>query len=78
MLAPLENLISPIDAPVDSSRQSIFSETPASDFSRQVMVLDWIKISSSEGMPVGIGGDADEFFVMLVFPGVCQRWGNVQ
>ncbi|MNL44964.1 hypothetical protein D3C87_1675760 [compost metagenome] len=62
MLAPLANLISAIEAPVRSSRQSIFSATPASDFSRHSMVAVAIRISSREGAPgrsrpVGVVGD---------------------
>jgi len=37
MPAPLANLMSAIEAPVSSSRHSIFSKTPASDFSCHFM-----------------------------------------
>jgi hypothetical protein len=54
-----------MDAPVVASRQNIFSETPASDFSRQAMVLDWINISSKDGMPFGNCGDFDKFSFVI-------------
>src|SRR5260370_14517707 len=56
MLAPASNLINAIDDPPFSSRQSIFSETPASDFSRQGMSLLCSSTSSRLGMPAGTGG----------------------
>jgi hypothetical protein len=56
MPAPASNLISAIDDPSFSSRQSIFSEMPASDFARQGMSLLCNSTSSRLGMPAGIGG----------------------
>src|SRR5262245_32965302 len=53
MPAPLSNLIRAIEAPVASSRQSIFSCTPLSDFSRHGIDSDWTRISSSLGAPSG-------------------------
>ena len=55
MLAPLSNLISAIDEPPCSSRHSIFSETPGSDFARQGMSLLCSSTSSRLGIPAGIG-----------------------
>src|SRR5712691_10110575 len=53
MPAPLANLMSAIDAPVASSRHSIFSETPPSDLSRHGMSPLWTRISSRLGAPGG-------------------------
>src|SRR6185312_5226777 len=53
MPAPLSNLMSAIDAPVSSLRQSIFSEMPLSDFSRHGIASDWMRISWRLGAPSG-------------------------
>jgi hypothetical protein len=47
---------SAIDDPSFSSRQSIFSETPASDFARQGMSSLCKRTSSTLGIPAGMGG----------------------
>src|SRR5215471_6775418 len=64
MPAPASNLISAIDDPPVSSRQSIFSEMPASDFARQGMSLLCSSTSSTLGIPAGIGGTV--FFSAIV------------
>src|SRR6185437_10749472 len=53
MPAPLSNLISAIEAPVASSRHSIFSCMPLSDFSRHGTESVLIRISSSLGILSG-------------------------
>src|SRR6267378_5596229 len=53
MLAPLENLIRATEAPVASSRHSIFSWIPASDFARHGTESVSISSSSRLGAPAG-------------------------
>src|SRR6267378_2226728 len=53
MLAPLENLIRATEAPVASSRHSIFSWIPASDFARHGIESVSISSSSRLGAPAG-------------------------
>src|SRR5579875_324262 len=51
MPAPFAKRIRAIDAPVASSRHSIFSATPLSDFSRQGIPSLWIRISAGSMAP---------------------------